>query len=396
MRAWWCGLLALLAGACQEQLAMQSQCPDLCPGEGLFVRDTVLLPIAERDSTYTGYIAAEEVTALLISNGIPAGDARAWATIPGRPDSVFVLGVRYAYTIDSAAISIHITARDTAVKNLYLVVHRVPVSIDSSTTLAELDAHITPETVVDSVLLPDSLARGDIRIPIGLDRIPLLEPDESDTTQFGIAFRITSPVPTGVRLGSNFSAEGGPAYFLFVRAPTVDTTLRKQVITLPAERSNYIHTPPPLSSPDVLFLGGKDGSRTILRFSLPRVIKDSGSILRATLELTPAVPVVGLANDPAEVHARAVLIDVGAKSPAFGGAAGVLLLQSGATSAQAIEVGGPVSTWLGSAGLTSALLLGIVPEGGTFSRPEFFSSRSPTGAPRLRITYAVSSFPGFP
>jgi len=396
VRALWCGVIVLLVGACQEQLAMQSQCPDLCPGEGLLVRDTVLLPIVDRDSTYVGYIGQDDAPSLLISTGIAAGEARSWATIPARPDSVFVLGVRYAYTIDSAAISVSVLARDTAVRNVYVVVHRVPVTFDSTTALAELDSHITPETVVDSLLLPDTLRSGDIRIKIGLDRIPLLEPDETDSTLFGIAFRISSPVPTGVRLGSNASVAGGPAYFLFVQAPTADTTLRKQVIQLPAEKSNYVHEPPATVSPDNLFLGGKYGSRTILRFSLPRIIKDSGSILRATLELTPVVPIVGLPNDPAVVHVRAVLVDVGAKSPAFSGAVGVQQLPTGSTAVQIVEVGDPVSSWLGAAGLSPALLLAIVPEGGTFSRPEFFSSRGPTGVPRLRITYALSSYPGFP
>jgi len=107
-------------------------------------------------------------------------------------------------------------------------------------------------------------------------------------------------------------------------------------------------------------------------------------------------PLKGLPNDPAELQTRAVLIDVGAKSPAFAGTVGLYLLRTEVTEVQSFEVRGPVSTWFGPGGLTPTLLLGLAPEGGTFSRPEFFSSLAPAGAPRLRLTYATSARPGFP
>ena len=396
MKVWFLGVVAFMAAGCQERLAMPSTCPELCPGEGLIIRDTVLLPITGRDSTYLGYIGATQITALLASNGLPAGEARAWAIFPRRPDSVFVLGVRYAYTIDSAAILVHITARDTAVKDLRLIVHRIPLPVDSTTTLADLDPLLTLESVVDSVRVPDTLRSGDVRMVLPAEAVSRLDPDETDSTRFALAFRVNAPVPTGVRLGSTFSAEGGPVYLTYVQAPTPDTTLRRQTISLPADSSNYVLEPPPVPGPEVLYLGGRSGSRIILRFRLPAFIRDSSTVIRATLELTPVGPLKGLPNDPAELQTRAVLIDVGAKSPAFAGTVGLYLLRTEVTEVQSFEVRGPVSTWFGPGGLTPTLLLGLAPEGGTFSRPEFFSSLAPAGAPRLRLTYATSARPGFP
>ena len=85
-------LLASLAlagalAACQEKLTTPVDCPELCPGNSLIVRDTVIEPLFDLDSTFTGYLKATEIPALLVSNGLPAGDARSWATFPRRTDS---------------------------------------------------------------------------------------------------------------------------------------------------------------------------------------------------------------------------------------------------------------------------------------------------------------------
>jgi hypothetical protein len=392
-RLWLVGVLGVLAG-CQERLALPSTCPDLCPGSGLIIRDTVIEATAGLDSTFTGYIGVNQVPALLVSNGLPAGNARAWAVFGKLPDSLFVVGVRYAYTIDSMLFRLPLIARDTAVKGLQIIVHRIPL-LDSTVTLAELDQYLTPETAVDSVAVSDTLVTGDVRVMIRPERWPRLLPDESDTTRFAVGFRISAAAPTGVRFGSTYAGDG-PVYLTYAQVPTTDTTLRKQTITITADSSNYVINQPPPAGGGNLFMGGRLGSRTILRFRLPKALTDSATVVRATLELTPAVPVPGLPRDDATIQVLAALVDVGAKSPAYSGAVGSMPIKTGATEVQKIEVLGPVGTWFGPNGLTTTLLLGLAPEGGSFSMPQFFSSRAATGRPRLRITYAQSSRPGFP
>jgi hypothetical protein len=380
--------------ACQEQLAVPSTCPDLCPGEGLVVHDTTIEAILDQDSTFTGYIGAYDVPALLVSNGLPAGDARTWAIFSKRPDSIFVLGTRYAYTIDSMEFQLPVLARDTSVKGLEIVVHRIPF-VDSTTTLAALDQNLTAATAVDSVVLPDTLAVGTLHLKIHPEAWAKLLPDSTDTTRFAVAFRIKAPVPTGLRFGSNLIGSG-PTYVTYATAPTTDTTLRKQTINVPNDTANYVIAEPPLSNPDNIFMGGRSGSRTVLRFNLPKAIRDSSTVLRATLELTLTAPVSGIRDDKAAIQVLTALLDVGAKSPAFPNAVGSLTIEPGASGLQQIEVFGPVGSWFGPGGLKPTLLLGLTPEGGTFARPEFFSTRALTGRPRLRITYATSSRPGFP
>ena len=386
--------IGVLGAACQERLAQPSTCPELCPGSGVEVRDTTLIAVTGKDSSFFGYLGLEEPPAVLVSNGLPEADARGRAIFGALPDSIFVVGTRYAYTIDSMLFSFVLLARDTSVKNVQIVIHRIPL-VDSTVTLAELDQYLTPETVVDSALIPDTLVSGELRVMIRPDSWSRLVPDETDTTRFSLGFRITAPVPTGIRLGSTFGG-AGPTWLTYVQAPTTDTSLRSQTITIPADSTNYVITEPSPSDPDNLFMGGRTGSRTLLRFKLPTTLRDSSTVLRATLELTLAHPVEGLPADPATIQVLAALVDVGAKSPAFGGAVGSRSLEAGLTGLQTIEVAGPVSTWFGPSGLAPTLLLGLAPEGGTFTRAEFFSTRSLMGAPRLRITYAVPSRSGFP
>jgi hypothetical protein len=196
-----------------------------------------------------------------------------------------------------------------------------------------------------------------------------------------------------VRLGSAVSG-GAPVFSSYVHANVSDTAQQRQTYSLEPLLSNYVIQLPPVD-PTELFLGGKSGSRVVLRFSLPQEIKDSGAIVRATLELTPVGPLKGLPNDPAELQIRTALVDLGAKSPVVSTVAASAALIAGSSAVQSIDLRSLVETWTGPNPLSPTILMGIAPDGGTFARPEFFSSRSPN-APRLRITYALSSHPGHP
>lgn len=394
-------ILALLslgtAAACTEQLAAPTTCPELCPGVGLIVRDTVLLANEGQDSSYTGYVGAQEMSALLLSDGIAAGEARAFATFPRRSDSVLVAGAQQPITLDSVAFSVQLVARDTAVKGLTLFLHRITPDLDSTATLAALDAELTPGTLIDSVLVSDTLKTGSIRLVLGADKLNRLVGAESDSGRLGVGYRLKAAEATGIRIGSLLSSAGGPLLTGYGRVAVADTALQKQSLTLPAEKANYLIEPPPAGGTDRLVVGGKLGTRSILRFTLPRALRDSASILRATLELTPAGPVPGLRNDPAALQVRGVLVDLGAKSPVLATLNAAVPIPANATEVQLVEVIQIVSAWLGAGNSApTVLLMGIAPEGASFGRPVFFSSLAAAGKPRLRITYALPSRPGHP
>jgi hypothetical protein len=390
-------VLALAALGCQEELAAPTDCPELCPGTSLVIRDTILTANFEQDSSFTGYVGALEMPALLISNGIPAGEARAFATFPRRSDSVSVGGVMLPITVDSVALSLSLVARDSTLTGLKLFLHRITPDLDSTATLAQVDAMMTPATLIDSIVVADTVRRGTIRLVLPDSLLDRLVGPEADSGRLGVGYRVSASEPTGVRIGSILSSSGGPFLVAYGRVDVADTSLQKQTLTLPAESANYVIEPPPLGGPDRLVVGGKLGTRTIIRFTLPPFIRDSASIIRATLELTPAVPALGLRNDPAALQVRGALVDLGAKSPALANLNVTTPLRADSSGVQSIEVLSIVSAWLGEGNFVPTMFqLGISPEGGSFGILDFFSSRSSAGAPRLRVTYALPSRPGHP
>ena len=389
---------AAMATACQEKLGTPSDCPELCPGNSLIIRDTILIARVGLDSTFTGYLRADQVGALLVSNGLAAGDARAWAVFPKRQDSVTVDAVPQPYTIDSVAFVLTLIARDTAVRELRFILHRIPPTVDTTISFAELNAQLTPETLIDSALVSDTLKTGSVRVVVKGDALQRIAPSEADSGRLGIGIRLNAAAPTGARLGSPNSGFSAPVYTTYVHVNVSDTAKQRQQISLAPDtgRSNYVIDGPPPPSADRLFLGGKSGSRVLLRFTLPKQIKDSAAVVRATLELTPAEPIKGLPNDPGELQIRGILVDIGAKSPPLPGIAASATLPAGATTVQSADLRNVVASWFGPNGATPTILLGLAPEGGTFSRPEFFSTLAASGAPRLRLTYALPTHPGQP
>ena len=76
---------------------------------------------------------------------------------------------------------------------------------------------------------------------------------------------------------------------------------------------------------------------------------------------------------------------------------GLRIDETGLDQLLSIDVRAIVSTWF-NPGPTppTALFMAILPEGSSFTRPEFLSTRAASGGPRIRITYALPSRPGHP
>lgn len=390
-------ILAAVMTACQEKLTTPADCPELCPGTGLLVRDTVLIANIGGDTSFAGFVGPEEQSALLVSNGINAGEARAFAAFPRRIDSTLVSGVQTAIRVDSVAISVILVARDSVVPGVKLFYYRVSPDLDTNSTFSEVDGALDEAHLIDSLAVPDTLKVGTLRLVLsGADLAKLATP-AADSGRLGLGLRVRASEPTGVRLGSLLSTVGGPVVLIYGRADVADTALQKQTLSLFSTRSNYVIDVPPVTGVDRIYVGGKFGARLLLRFTIPRGIRDSATVLRATLELTPATPLRGLRNDDASIQIRGLLTDIGAKSPALAGVSGGLFVKAGETGVQSAEIRNIVTSWFGATNVApTAMFMAISPEGGTFSRPEFFSTRAASGAPRLRITYAIPSRPGHP
>jgi hypothetical protein len=138
-------------------------------------------------------------------------------------------------------------------------------------------------------------------------------------------------------------------------------------------------------------VGGIPSARALLRFKLPQVIQDSATnILRATLELVPIGPIYGLPGDTARLQLLRVLADVGQKSPTEVLTSGLFALPDVYSDTVRFEIPGLVTSWQRSSVAPQAVMIRLTPEAASFSLPIFASTRSPSGQPKLRITYAKS------
>ena len=91
--------------------------------------------------------------------------------------------------------------------------------------------------------------------------------------------------------------------------------VRRQTIDRGPALNAFVTQTPLVPDPAFLTVGGERLSRSLLRFDLPQLIEDSGTIIRATLELVPRDPLQGLSNDQAIIQGIPLLADLGAKSP---------------------------------------------------------------------------------
>ncbi len=396
-----CGIGALLAAlvlsGCQERLTAPADCPALCPGGQPQVFDEVFTAIEGGDTSFVGYVKPHQAPALLVSNGVLGFEERALIRFVRRVDSIEVRDTLRGYTLDSVALNFALIARDTTLTGLELLVYRLPRLIDSTTTYATIAPAFAPESLIATMSVPDSLRSGTVRAVFGPDVLSRVQIPASDSGVLAVGVQLRAPAATGARLGAAASATGA-SFNSYVTLDVPDTgTAKLRTLSLGPSFNTSVSEVLPTDNLNELAVGGAPSARSLIRFNLPSRIRDSATIIRATLELTPVAPVIGLPTDPAVLQARAVLSDVGAKSP-VSPTAGILgqsappvdTLESGTTTVS-LEAVRLVELWLGPTTRPSALILSLIPEAASFTRPVFYSSRAdPAVRPRLRLSYLLS------
>ncbi|MFN2316097.1 MAG: hypothetical protein ABR551_10110 [Gemmatimonadales bacterium] len=383
-------LLAVVALAgCRERLTVPGQCPDQCPGGTLVIRDTVIDAIQSADSSFSGYVGFHDAAGLLLAQGSTAGEIHAIVTFDEMPEAFPFGGQEVAYVIDSVSISIGVVGRDTLVKQPRLLLYRFPVDIDSTMTFTEAQALFDAGTPMDTLVVPDSLLLGRISRTYAGDELDKLLIPAADSGRLAFGIRLDADAPTGLRIGARLTEGLMPSLVYFVTIDVPDSLFRKQFYSPDVRYAGMVRDTDRVTDPDLLVVGGVPANRAIIRFALPPEIEQAGSVLRATLELTPSRPYYGLASDVTLVDVRAVVVDLGYRSvPIATGASSGLVPISGEDVLE-VEVGSIVNIWRAERLVPRLLYLSVAPEGHAFSEPVFNSTRSAVGPPRLRITYTV-------
>lgn len=389
-------LAALVLTGCQERLTAPADCPALCPGGDLELQDVVLLP--DSDDSYPdvgGYVDRGLGTSILVSNGLPAADARGIIRFVARADTIFVNDEWVEYAIDSIALSIGVTGRDTLATGLELLLYRIPVeAADSEATFTDIQALLVDENVVDTIAIPDTLESGFVRtVYTGaeLDRFAI---PAADTGVLAFALTLEAPTVTGVRIGGIAGGNLVPRFVTYATVDVEDEDETEQTISRGPAFTSWVAAVDPVASPSLLVVGGAPSKRSLLRFPFPSPLRDSAGIVRATLELTPTETVLGLPNDPAVLQARAIFADFGAKSPPIPVGSvngGVAVLRVPIDTALSVDVTSIVRAWQASDSIPTAILLDMQPEAATFTRLvlESLETGGAAAAPRLRITYSL-------
>ena len=386
---------AAVISACQEKLTSPAECPGLCPGGPQTLFETVLSPLAGLDSSFHTYVAPGQGAALLVSSGLPVSEDRAVYRFISRQDSIAVRDTARAYTVDSVLITLNIVARDTLVGGLKVVLFHLPSGVDSTATFESVDPQLVDANLIDTIAVPDSVHSGQIQTILrGADVARVAIPPGTGG-QLAMGLRMTAAAPTGIRVGS-LAGGNGATFVSYLTVDVPDTgSVRNQFLSRATEFNTFVTQNRPLPDPTVLTVGGDSSSRSILRFELPPQLKDSATIVRATLELIPAHPLLGLPGDPAVMEAHAVLADLGAKSPLTADPQFIVTdtLPEGGTDTLRLEVTRVVRLWQASTDRPPAifLLLAKASEAATFTRPAFGSTNpaSPVGPPRILITYQL-------
>ncbi len=379
--------------------------------------DTILPGAITEDSAFSrpnGYVNPDDA-GYLLAVSTPERESRPIFRFPAVSNR---LGIGTDTTTavlvgaDSARLAITITRRDTAV-DLTVSLYALPLTIDTTTAFHDLDGAFAGPAVRtvnldsllaksaapcagfpcyfdpvthDSAFLDKANDRVFLRMALDTLQVPLVL---GDTGKVAFGIRVSGNGPTSTAIGARERQGLGPLFTWYVR---MDSASQKIIhVSRPAALSSFdsfVFDPPSLPIGSDLVIGGVPSVRTIMRIALPRAIRDSSRIVRATLEFIAAAQLVGTAADAFPVIAAPVLADFGAKSPLAPAFNDTTQFAIAPIDTVLIDVTSVLTYWTLDNRRPTTLVLQQIPEGTNFAELRLHSSASVGQGPRLRITYA--------
>ena len=410
--------LVLAAAACVERMTAPGDCPAFCPGNRLSVVDSLLAGNIERDSAYRGYLLPRQAPVMLVAQSVPGvPDSRAIFRFSAYgPRVVITTGDTATGAIertDSARLQLYITRRDTAAHNLTLHLYRLPLTIDTLTTFADVSGPFTDsllKTVNIGALLAlpgrhdsatgdtikvDSLTHDSLAVDTLHHRLIVwlrldssqVRYDTADTGKVAYGIRVSADSLASIALGRG---DLGPTLLPYVSIDSGATVVARTGPTRGTPFAGFVFDPPPAPLDSTLAVGGVPAARSILRVAFPRAIRDSGQIIRGTLILVPAVAAAGAPVDSFVVEAHAVFADFGAKSPIVVDVTRIdtTMIHVGATDSVQLEITNLLKFWQSDTTLPTVIVLKAKYEARDFSEVRFYPSAAAAYRPAIRVTYA--------
>ncbi len=367
------------------------------------------------DSSYVGYVPAYSAAWMEAVTEGSAPDSRSLIRYISFADTI---EGREILSLDSFELGLRVRRISDPTVGLELLIYRLPVAVDTTTTFADTDPWFQDSTLIATIAVPDSLGDDStVSVVLPLAAFPDFVAD-SLTVAVGVGMRGVSGGEGYTHLGTR---EGGrPSLFsswltLVDTVPLVLDSAELDTLDLdliPADSmvvdtiqvkdsrqpdmDTYVFVAWPPRAAEALAVGSAPAWRALLRVNLPVYVTDSSDISRATLYLVLSEAVRGAPGDTLRLRADALAADIGAKSPLLAfpdtsttGAADVFV---GSTDTVAIEVTHILKALRTDTLLPASIMLRIVPEGSQSGQLRFWSSRNTAFAPSLHVTF-IPLFP---
>lgn len=400
------------AAACVENVTAPGKCPEFCPVSSIHVVDTLLTTSISRDSTFRGYLLAHQASAMALVHAPLARDSRAIMATGAQADRLVLSGDTVSDFIvgsDSLKLTMTISPRDSVARDVTLAFHRLPLDLDSTTTFASLAGAFATSPLrsvnldtlaakpggVDSTtgdaITVDSAGRRTLTVKFTGLQVPYVA---ADSGKLGIGIRLSADRPTSIAVATRESPFGSARLTWYVQVDSTHeggtTRIGKTMPPVGIRFDSYVFDPPLAPRDSTLAVGGDSASRSLLRVSLPRLIRDSAQVVRATLLLVPAVAARGAPTDSFVVEAHTVAADFGAKSPIRFDQTGTdtATIRIGASDTVRFEVTNIVQFWMADTLAPTAVMLRSQTEAANPAEIRFYPSAAAAFRPTLRLTYA--------
>lgn len=386
-------LAALATAACEESITAPGACPEYCPGTSIEIVDSLLAGSVVSDTTYTGYVTPWGAGTMHLA-GDPGGTGPRsrgvirFAALSERLAMSSSDTTTAVAATDSLRIRLNVRRRLASATGLAVGVYRLPSGVDSLVAFSDLDPAFLDTARVGAIGLPDTLVADTVGAVFPGSAFP-----DIDTGDRVVAVGLVvegAPEPAFVDL---LTAESGAGATL-VRYATIDSAGTPVTRTEGRDRPEldlYVGTGLPAAASTSLTVGGAPSSRSFLDFALPAAVLDSGEIVRATLVLVPAGPVVGAVGDTVIMVAHSIPADFGPKSPfnlihpdSVSARSSYALV--GSADTVSVDVTDILRRWHLAPAEPRVILLRATPEGGSLAEARFGAMGTP-GAPMLIVTY---------
>lgn len=425
LRSWTLLALPLVAvlGACTEKLDTGASCPLLCPGQEIVVRDTVIEPAYVLDTSLVGYpIQGLEFPLLLSARGDTL-DVRAVVRFDTLQRNYTPTGdtLQPITMVDSVLLTLRLYSNGFPIPEQFFV---EAYDVTDTTLVDSLPLTLVPlfapERLLGSLRLDSASFTDSSRIQIALDSTKIREIVTNAERRLRIGLRVRAASPVQFKLTPYSPGGDGPS--LSYRVSTDTTVARVAGIEPSSFRPvtpvfvagdfvdySIVVTAPNVLAPGTFSVGGLPGSRSYLRFQLPRWLTDSVAVLRASLELTQD-PVRGPSDRDTLsllthlVVANGTVTDLRRAATlitASGLFTNTLRLVPSDSGVRVLEMNGLVRQWGlidTTANIPTAIVFRTDTEGSSPATVRFFAidAADPSVRPRLRVSYTPSKIFGRP